>query len=175
MLTFQSKKQEKSIVQKGEHLFKKRKIPQKALLLGEKYRSAIENEEHVPFFLRKINSAVGMGLFSKDAMEKDTFIGEYSGVVRKNIREYFTPLNNYCYRYPIEDEWGRDYVIDASQGGPCKWMNHSFSPNVKPEYAFFDGLYHVIFLSLRKIKKHEQLLYDYGPSYWYVRQKPQKL
>ena len=102
-------------------------------------------------------------------------MGEYTGIVRENVRIYFAPLNNYCYEYPVPDALGRSFVIDATRGNFTRFINHSRAPNLKPVYAFFDGFYHLIFLSLKEIQKGEQLSYDYGRNYWLLRSDPEEL
>jgi hypothetical protein len=64
-------------------------------------------------------------------------------------------------------------VIDATQGNFTRFINHSNRPNLKPFYAFFDGLYHMILISIKDISKGEQFSYDYGPKYWYIRSPPE--
>lgn len=118
------------------------------------------------------NDDVGYGLYAEQAIEKDSYLGEYTGIVRKNDRRYLEPLNNYCYEYPIQDEIGRNYVIDATSGNATRFINHSSSPNLKPVYAFIDGFYHLIFLALDRIERGTQLSYDYGTNYWYLRNPP---
>jgi SET domain-containing protein len=108
-------------------------------------------------------------------LQKGIYIGEYTGVVRENRRVYFAPLNNYCYEYPVPDGIGKNYVIDATKGNFTRFINHSYEPNLKPVYAFLDGFYHLIFLSLRVIQKGEQLCYDYGRHYWVIRPVPEEL
>ena len=103
---------------------------------------------------------------------KGQFLGEYTGIVRKNDRRYVEPLNNYCYEYPVPDSIGRSHVIDATQGNFARFINHSSKPNLKPEYAFFDGFFHLIFITNRAIKLGEPLSYNYGSTYWYLRGLP---
>lgn len=150
------------------------RISQEALDRGEKYRGKIEGRLYPKTSVRFISDEVGHGVFAEEAIQKGAFVGEYVGVVRENIRIYFAPLNNYCYEYPVPDSIGRSYVIDATKGNFTRFINHSFSPNLEPVYAFYDGFYHLIFLSLKEIKKGEQLLYNYGRNYWMLRSVPQE-
>lgn len=151
------------------------KIAKKALQLGRTYCSQIETGYTPKLSVRWISERVGYGVFAEEGIRKNDYVGEYVGVVRENVRVYFAPLNDYCYEYPVLDRLGRSYVIDATNGNVCRFINHSEKPNLKPYYAFFDGVFHLIFLTIRKIEKAEQLTYDYGPSYWYLRSPPEKL
>jgi SET domain-containing protein len=63
-------------------------------------------------------------------------------------------------------------VIDATQGNLTRFINHSRDPNLQPIHVFYDGFYHLIFIALRKIQQGEELSYDYGQSYWYLRDPP---
>ncbi len=114
---------------------------------------------------------VGWGLFAEEDLEEDVIVGEYTGHVRKN--DDHLSINNYLYAYPIDDPIGRNYVIDATHGNLTRFINHSFWPNLKPCYAFSQGLYHVLLITLYPIKKGKQLSYDYGRLYWFVRSPPE--
>ncbi len=163
------------IKRRGMELLKRKKVPKRALQLGEKYRSQIESGYTPKLCVKWISEQIGYGAFAEEKIGKNSYVGEYVGIVRENVRVYFAPLNNYCYEYPVPDHLGRNYVIDATKGNICRFINHSNQPNLKPYYAFFDGFFHLIFIALRKIEKQEQLTYDYGPSYWYVRTPPEVL
>lgn len=141
-----------------------------AMALGKRFVNARMPEIEVRF----LGDLVGHGAFLTEDLPQEGFVGEYVGTVRRNdIRRY--SLNNYLYTYPIEDINGINYVIDATIGSKTRFINHSFSPNLKPFYAFWGNFFHVIFLTTRPIKKGEQLLFDYGESYWYLRKWPQEL
>ena len=72
----------------------------------------------------------------------------------------------------MPDEDGINYVIDATNGNLTRFINHSYNPNLQPMYAFIEGFYHLIFLTIKPIKNGEQLAYNYGNNYWYLRGKP---
>ena len=122
--------------------------------------------------MRWIDEDVGYGLYAEEAIEAGEYVGEYTGTVRRNDRRYFEPLNNYCYEYPVLDEIGRSFVIDATRGNATRFINHSFDPNLKPIHVFVEGFYHLIFIAIKRIEKGYQLAYDYGVNYWYVRNPP---
>ena len=175
LIQFENLADEQEIYLKGLEQEKRGEVSAQALELGERYHSLISSSYLSPASVRWVHEAVGYGLFAEETIEKGAYVGEYTGIVRKNDRRYFEPLNNYCYEYPVQDEIGRNYVIDASQGCLTRFINHSFHPNLEPCYAYWKGYYHLIFLSLCKVEIGEQLSYNYGESYWYLRQKPHGL
>jgi hypothetical protein len=157
---------------RGQAKFQNNLVIPQALELGRKHIDKIKAAYIPPVFVRWISDRVGYGLFAKEEISEESYVGEYTGIVRKNDRRYFEPLNNYCYEYPVDDEIGRSFVIDATQGNLTRFINHSSKPNLQPIHVFYDGYYHLIFVALRPIQKGEELSYDYGESYWYLRDPP---
>ena len=47
------------------------------------------------------NAITATDLTAEEEIPPRTYVGEYTGIVRKNNRRYFTPMNNYCYEYPF--------------------------------------------------------------------------
>ena len=172
---FQSAKERREILSRGLKELQKGNVSPKALKLGEKYRKEIEVNEWPLVSIRYINDNVGHGVFAEELLKADCYIGEYTGIVRENTRIYFVPLNNYCFQYPVLDRTGRNFVIDGTKGNFTRFINHSPKPNLQPAYAFVDGFYHLIIFPNRDIQKGEQLSYDYGESYWYIRSRPEEL
>ncbi len=171
-IDFESPSEKREICKRG---FEKKDVKIDELELGKRYRHKIKHSWMAPVEVKWVSEGVGHGLFAADTLEEGSYAGEYSGIVRKNNRRYSEPLNNYCYEYPVSDPMGRSYVIDATQGHLTRFINHSDEPNLKPCYAFCEGFYHVIFLTLREIRAGEQLSYDYGASYWRLRSQPDNL
>lgn len=169
---FESTADEDEVRQKGLSQEKQWTIPPLALRLGEKYKTQILSSYIPEVSIRLVHPAVGYGLFAEEVIKKDQYAGEYTGVVRRNDRRYFEPLNNYCYEYPVPDEIGRSFVIDATAGCLTRFINHCSKPNLKPLHVYHDGFYHLIFLALMEIEPGTQLSYDYGETYWYIREKP---
>jgi hypothetical protein len=163
------------VLRRGLEELAKGNIPKEAIALGTKYRREIEVGYEPNVSIRWVSEKVGYGAFAEEVIEPDTFVGEYTGVVRENVRVYFQPLNNYCYEYPVPDDIGRSFVIDATKGNFTRFINHSKKPNLKPVYAFLDGFYHLILISLCKIEKGEQLSYEYGARYWWLRDPPEEI
>lgn len=174
-LAFQSRREKQKVLGLAMEEYRKGNVPAAALEMGKKHRKKIGADYAPNVSICYVNDRVGYGVFAEQKLKANRFVGEYVGIVRENIRIYFAPLNNYCYEYPIPDAIGRNYVIDGSQGNFTRFINHSAKPNLKPHYAFLDGLYHLILLTIRDIEKGEQLSYEYGPSYWYLRSPPEEI
>ena len=174
-IAFESVEERDEIYAKGVAQFQADRVKKEAIELGEKFCKEIEKGWIASTSIRLVSEQVGYGLFAHEFICKDSFVGEYTGIVRKNDRRYTEPLNNYCYEYPVPDHIGRSYVIDATQGNLTRFINHSYQPNLKPVHAFWKGFYHLIFLAVADIKVGEQLSYDYGHRYWHVRSAPQSL
>jgi hypothetical protein len=144
------------------------------IALGKRYAQEIE-EVYFPACCTKwINEKAGFGLFLEEPLNAESFIGEYTGLIRKI--DSFEGLNNYLYRYPVQDDGGRHFVIDAKDfGNHTRFINHDFQPNLKCLWAFHKGLYHMLLIAKRPLSSGEQLCYNYGKNYWYVRGAPQPL
>ncbi len=144
-----------------------------AVELGNQYIQKVQISYIPRVSICWINNQVGYGLFAEEDIAAGSYVGEYTGIVRKNDRWYVPTVNNYCYEYPVIDEIGRNFVIDATEGCFTRFINHSFSPNLKAAYLFHDGFFHLIFLALSSIKRGDQLTFHYGRSYWSGREPPQ--
>ncbi len=171
-IAFESDAERQEILTRGLEALKAGQIPLAHQELGEKYRKEIEAGHFIRAEIEWVNRSVRYGLRSVEDLTAHQFVGEYTGIVRRNNRRYLEPLNDYCYEYPVPDPLGISYVTDATRGNWARFINHSSSPNLRPLSAFLDGFYHVIFLAIRNIQKGESLSYDYGPHYWYLRSRP---
>ena len=169
---FESEEKQSDLLLRGKLALEEGKIAKSAIAMGEMYRTQIELHYFPKVHVYCIDAQIGCGLFADEKVFSHQYVGEYTGLVRENNRRYCGGLNNYCYEYPIADDLGRSHVIDATDGSYARFINHSSKPNLKPTYAFIDGLYHLIFIALRDIDLGEQFCYDYGPSYWYIRSAP---
>ncbi len=171
-IAFESEQEQEEIRLRGLAKLERGEMTPKSLKLGQEFKNKI-TAAYIPHVsVQKIDDEVGYGLFAEEELAPGCYAGEYTGIVRKNDRRYFEPLNNYCYEYPVPDPIGRSYVIDATSGNLTRFINHSYNPNLQPIHVFFDGFYHLIFLTKVRIPKGTQLSYDYGTNYWYLRQPP---
>lgn len=171
---FESPEDRAKIEKKGIEKFEQGNVTQEALMLGQCFAGKIRDGYFPSVSIRWVSESVGYGLFCEEEIKSGSFVGEYTGIVRENNRRYIESINNYCYEYPVFDSIGRSLVIDATQGNLMRFINHSNTPNLKPAYAFINGFYHCIFIALCFIAKESQLTYDYGKSYWYIRESPQQ-
>lgn len=118
-----------------------------------------------------IDDTIGYGLFAAKALEKESYIGEYVGVVRK-INRFSPEYNEYCLHYPSRFFSYNYYCIDAEHAGnETRFINHSDTPNLKPVCILDRNLLHIVFFTLRAIAEGEELCFDYGKSFWRKRQK----
>ena len=121
--------------------------------------------------IRWVDNILGYGVFADEDLEKDSFVGEYVGIVRPLCRIY-SKENEYCFHYPTKF-WSMEYlVIDSLKvGNELRFVNHSDIPNLVPNCMTIRSLIHIVLMTTRKIKKGEQLTFDYGEDYWKRRQK----
>jgi len=144
-----------------------------ALSWGKRFSKKIREGYTPPGAVRFVSEKTGYGFFSGTPLPKGAFAGEYLGVVCANNRH--SDSNGYLHRYPVLDDIGRSFVIDAKpKSNVCRFYNHSYRPNLKPVVAFSEGLYHAIFVALRPIQQGEQLCFNYGQAYWYIRHPPEE-
>ncbi|MBS0615356.1 MAG: SET domain-containing protein-lysine N-methyltransferase [Verrucomicrobia bacterium] len=174
-IAFENEEDHQEILKRGLEKEKRGEVSGIALELGALHIDKILGGYIPDVSVRWINDQVGYGLFAEEDIPEGAYVGEYTGIVHRNDRRYFEPLNNYYFEYPVPDEIGRSFVINALQGNLTRFINHSSAPNLRPVHVFYGGYYHLIFLAKKEIKKGEQLCFDYGPSYWYIRDLPQSL
>ncbi len=108
------------------------------------------------YALRVKRSASGKGLFAEEPIPKGARIIEYTGrpVHRPEQQD---DSGKYLF-------WtGRGLMIDGNiPSNTARYINHSCAPNCEA-----DGPRGRVFISaLRKIKKGEELTYDYGKEYF---------
>ena len=174
-INFESQEDRDMIYRLGMEQWNNNEVLPETEKLGKQFIQQIESAYMPQVSVRWINDKIEYSLFAEEDLAEGSYVGEYTGIVRRNDRRYFEPLNNYCYTYPVRDEIGRNFVIDATQGNLTRFINHSFTPNLQPVHVFHEGFYHLIFLAIRKIQKGAQLSYNYGQSYWQLRETPERI
>lgn len=118
-----------------------------------------------------INPVLEYGLFAAADLPRNSFIGEYTGVVRR-IDPQNPDLNAYCFHYPTRFWSFKYFVIDAlHEGNHLRFINHSDQPNLQPLWLANRGVLHLIFVTNRFITKGTELTFNYGPDYWMRRKK----
>lgn len=150
-------------------------ITQRQKWLGQYYAQGIHGSIHLDLTIAWIDESIGYGVFTNRDIPAHTYIGEYTGVIRK--RRFFTRWKNlYCFDYNIGSDRRTAFVIDAQDfGNHTRFINHSFQPNLEPVSVYCDGLVHVVLYASKPILAGTQLCYDYGEQYWKKRSKPKAL
>lgn len=143
--------------------------------LGQFYAKDIRNPSGLDLTIRFIDAQVGYGVWTNRDIPAQTFVGEYTGVLRK--RRFFGRWqNHYCFAYNIGEARHTPFTIDAEkEGNYTRFINHSLERNLEAASVYCDGLMHIIFYAMSPIPAHTQLCYDYGPDYWTKRKKPREL
>lgn len=153
-----------------------KKLLKKKIRQSNDWRIAMYAEERkrglsADLVIRLMNPLVGYGVYTQTSIPAHTYIGEYTGVVRKRRRRADL-TNDYVFGYVIGG-YDTPWVIDAKERGNfTRFFNHSFEPNLTSGWMIVDGICHIIFFSNRRIEAGEQLTYDYGPHFWKKRSCP---
>ncbi len=160
------------IVKKCRKAVEENVITMQQKWLGNYYQKELSSEFLKPILIRWIDSDIGWGVFAQKAFKPKEYIGEYTGVLRKK-KNRLDRKNSYCFEYMIGESQTTPYTIDAQdKGNFTRFINHSDKGNCDPMIVFSGGIMRVILYANRKIAKDEQITYDYGPTYWAKREKP---
>lgn len=125
-------------------------------------------------YVQWVDPLIGHGLFAKEDISKYSYIGQYTGIVRKR-RSRTDLANDYIFGYMAGPK-ETPFVIDAKNfGNHTRFINHSLYPNVMSTWMIIKGICHIILFAGDFIPKGSQLTYDYGPYYWRKRPTPTKL
>ncbi len=138
-----------------------------------KYAHLVKDSDMAPIYIGRIDSKVGYGVFADAELEKDAFIGEYTGVIQEAVETAGQELDeggfesDYSWYYLEEIEQAPTLEINGRfEGNELRYVNHSNEPNVDVEHILIDGYWILFFKAARNIKAHEQLLISYGEAYW---------
>jgi hypothetical protein len=116
--------------------------------------------------IKWIDDEIGYGVFAREDIPSQAFIGEYTGVI-KQVSRFRPNLNAYCMHYPTKFFSYNYFVIDAQEAGnEMRFLNHSDRPNLKPMCVIDDGLQHIVLFASKPIASGEQLTFNYGRDYW---------
>ncbi len=163
----------KSTVSNCPYIYRHRLFGSEELNLGRQYQNELSYGHTADIIIRWIDNSLGYGVFLNEDVNEGTFIGEYTGKVRKLCRALPDP-NAFCFHYPTKFWSIRYTVIDALHGGnSMRFVNHSDIPNLVPVCMVDRGIVHIVFVANRNIEKGEQLTFDYGEDYWKNRTKEQ--
>lgn len=150
---------------------------EKQLFAGHYYAKELHNAIEPAITIAWIDAVIGYGVWAHQDIAAHTYIGEYTGIVRRPT--FFKDWDNYyCFNYYITmNYWEQNirapYLIDAQDAGNfTRYINHSDKPNLDMISAYHSGMLHIIFYARALIPKGTQLSYDYGPIYWEKRTQP---
>ena len=146
-------------------------ITKENIWYGVYYENEIKKSCSQDLYLKWIDDIKEWGLFAKSDMPARTFVGEYTGIVRK-YKKRIDDKNPYCFEYSIGYKKTK-YTIDAREKGSLiRFVNHKKNGNLTPISVFYNGVMRIVFRTNKIVKKDEELTYDYGPFYWTRREKP---
>lgn len=122
--------------------------------------------------VRPTGDSRGNGAFAVKRIAKGTFLGPYEGELLDE-KQYWNRYPNGMSDYAIciDQEWtldGRDRVSDISHFSPCHINHHSRRNNVYRTPLREQRAVH--FFAKRDIEAGEELLLDYGRTYWHGRE-----
>ncbi|MBN4066575.1 SET domain-containing protein-lysine N-methyltransferase [Simkania negevensis] len=138
------------------------------------YKPHIDSLYFAPVYIKWIGVEAGYGLFARKPIPPSSYIGEYTGVVRR-WRWLKAEENNYRFRYQISEYKRPHFFVDAEQSGNyARFINHSEMPNIEAVTITYGPVARIIFRSLQYIAPDEQIVLNYGKSYWKRRPSPQK-
>ncbi len=165
-LTFENYRIEQQVKSTGQKALKEKKVSSFQKWLGQIHHHELSTAPNLPFLIRYMNPIKGYGLFATSELKAWTFIGEYTGVVKKR-NLLFKNTNDYCFMYPKTRLLEKPLTIDGlHEGNYTRFINHHAQPNLEALSVFHDGLFKIIFRSIRAIPAYEELCYDYGTFFW---------
>jgi hypothetical protein len=164
-LTF-DKDLEPIIRKKCNLAYKKKQLDMSIQWLGKYYGKEFEDKLFPKVYIDWIDQRLGYGVFALEDLPAFTFLGEYTGIMRKRPL-LFHKSNDYCFGYEIGIGHKTRYYIDAERAGNVtRFINHGKKTNAEPLALYRSGLIHIIIRTSKTISKGEQILYDYGETYW---------
>ena len=130
------------------------------------FRSDIQKKRYPSQSVVDIDSTLGKGVIASETILPNSYLGEYTGLVRRNIPN-LDKSNPYLVKYPVKLNIFNSLVIDASKcGNHTRFYNHSHKPNAYLASVICDGIFRIIAISITRIQNQSQILIDYGKLYW---------
>ncbi len=125
----------------------------------------IEKGVSAKLYVAKVSDAVGYGVFTEEDIHPFELIGEYAGLLCPWSPLEMARDNTYVFNY---DNFSNEYMIDATKiGNLLRFANHSVdNANAKINKILHKGIFHVVLIARRAILVGDQILFDYGHSYW---------
>lgn len=160
-----------------KHLFMRKDMltcRQKNNWLLAMHEKALRLEQTEHYYIRWISSYLGYGVFAAKELPELTYVGEYTGVVKKKWFKQ-NRYNDYIFRYTAGPK-DTPFVIDAQdKGNFARFVNHSSLPNLSCQWVIVKGITRIILYTNTFIREGEQLTYNYGDYYWRSRTPPEDI
>jgi len=170
-LRFATYQELKDVIHNCPWILKSSSLGQENRELGKKYREEILAGYTVEPTIQWVDDVFGYGAFAGQDLAPGTFVGEYTGLVRRLYRLH-PDHNGYCFHYPTRFFSWKYYMVDAlKEGNLLRFVNHSDEPTLEPLCLVDRGLLHLAFRTKGLIKRGAQLTFDYGTDYWKRREK----
>ena len=141
--------------------------------IAVRYREDIETCRMAPIYIKQIDKKLGYGVFAAETIEKDAFIGEYTGVIQVPADNAGREMcsggyeSDFSWYYLDQPEGAPELEINGRlEGNEMRFVNHSNNFNVDVEHTLIQGQWIIFFKAARTIQKDEQLLISYGEEYW---------
>ncbi|KAI8812332.1 hypothetical protein BJ742DRAFT_793767 [Cladochytrium replicatum] len=117
------------------------------------------------FYIKYIGPEKGYGLFAAVDITPKSVVALYTGIITNNS------ISDYQWEYPSKvigpDGEDLNLGIDSRyMGNWARFVNHSDDPNCDSIYVLYNGLWHVVYMSTRTIRKGEEVTVSYGNAYW---------
>ena len=109
------------------------------------------------------------GVFAINDIKKDTIIEEAPSVILMDNPLLPDPLNDYAFGN-VTDE---NTYFQLLPFGYASIINHSDKPNT--EWYFDEDNEIIVFITIKDIKKDEEIFHDYGENWFQVREAAQIL
>ncbi len=113
----------------------------------------------LPRIVRRRSGISGWGVYAAQSIDEDTKIVEYKGQLVSQAEAWrresrYLPRQR-IWLFTINSRWARDAAFG---GNVARYLNHACDPNC---YVEIEGR-HIWILASRKIRKGEELTYDYN-------------
>jgi uncharacterized protein len=171
-LNFETYEYLKWVILKNKKLLSKSKLDKEQLFLGHLYKDEIRYGKIADISINYINDTKDYGVFANSDFSKNSFIGEYIGLLRKR-KGALDQKNDYLFEYLLGYETSTPFTIDAREtSNLMRFVNHSDKGNITPTPVLINNVIHIVLLTTKAIKKGDELSYDYGSTYWARREDP---
>ena len=137
--------------------------------LAKKYSFQVLHFDLAPMYLKWISSDIGYGVFAKQNISKDDFVGVYAGELRlmRGVHDPVPEDVDYAWYYPINAPDGTRLLVDGKlKGNELRFINHDEHPNTKCIDVLANGRFYMCYIATKNIAKNTQITISYGDGYW---------